>query len=169
MPGLAQFDPYALLAPLERRRVAYILVGSFARVIRGAEELPDSLELVPSLRPDNLRRLQQALDDLAARPLAGQEPDLAQWFGQSGAAVETTSEAGRLTMTAAPEGTRGHDDLRRAATREHLGHGLQPSVASLPDLARMLAARNHESELPKLYALRRLRQLEHNLGPQLGR
>src|ERR687892_1856245 len=31
------FDPYALLAALERRRVSYVLIGSFARILRGAE------------------------------------------------------------------------------------------------------------------------------------
>ena len=34
------FDPYAILEALERERVTYILIGSFARVVRGAEHQP---------------------------------------------------------------------------------------------------------------------------------
>ena len=55
-----------MLAALDRRRVAYVVIGSFARVVRGAEELPDGLDVVASLRPENLHRLEEALVDLQA-------------------------------------------------------------------------------------------------------
>ncbi|HSJ94099.1 MAG TPA: hypothetical protein VK896_08695, partial [Gaiellaceae bacterium] len=64
MPQPPLFDPYAILAALERRRVAYVVIGSFARVVRGAEELPDGLDIAPSLRPQNSQRLEEALVDL---------------------------------------------------------------------------------------------------------
>jgi hypothetical protein len=50
MPDARTFDPYALLGALERRRVAYVVIGAFARVIHGADELTDGLDIVPSLR-----------------------------------------------------------------------------------------------------------------------
>lgn len=56
------FDPYAILTALERQRVSYVLIGSFARVIQGTEELTHGLDLVPSLRMENLRRLTLALE-----------------------------------------------------------------------------------------------------------
>ena len=59
-----------------------------------------------------------------------------------------------------PEGTRGYDDLRRAANREPLGQGLRPSVASPGDLARMLAALGRDEDAEKLHQLRRLIELE---------
>jgi len=65
------FDPYAILAALDRQRVAYVAIGSFARVVRGAEELPDGLDIVPSLQERNLKRLEEALVDLEARGVDG--------------------------------------------------------------------------------------------------
>ena len=60
-----------------------------------------------------------------------------------------------------PTGTRGYDDLRRWANREPLGHGVRPSVASISDHARMLAALDREHDLESLHTLRRLIELEH--------
>ena len=152
-----QFDPYAILAALERRRVAYVVIGSFARVIRGAEELPDGLDIAPSLRSQNLPRLDEALADLnvvGARVGVGESPD---------AVIRAASPAGELKIVPEPEGTRGYDDLRRAARREPLGRGLRPSVASVDDLARMLAAHGREEDRDRLRALRRLAELERGL------
>jgi hypothetical protein len=158
------FDPYAILAALERRRVAYVLIGSFARVVRGAEELPDGVDLAPSLRPRNVTRLEQALADLDAVDVDGDPLALGETLD---ALIEAKSPAGELKVVAEPEGTRGYDDLRRAATREPLGRGLRPSVASTGDLARMLAALGREQDEPKLHALRRVAELERSLGPEL--
>jgi hypothetical protein len=36
------------------------VIESFARVVRGAEEVPDGLDIVPSTRDENLRRLDEA-------------------------------------------------------------------------------------------------------------
>ena len=52
-----RFDPYGILAALEGQRVAYVLIGGFARVIQGTEELTEGLDLAPSLRPENLHAL----------------------------------------------------------------------------------------------------------------
>ena len=61
-----RFDPYATLEALESRGVSYVLIGAFARVIQGTEELTRGLDLAPSLRGDNLARLALAVDDLGA-------------------------------------------------------------------------------------------------------
>ena len=158
------FDPYALLAALDRRRVAYVVIGSFARVVRGAEELPDGLDIVPSLRPQNLERLEEALADLKTAGVDGARITLDETHN---ALTRATSPAGELKIVPEPEGTRGYDDLRRAATREPLGRGLRPSVASTGDLARMLAALGRHEDRPKLQALRRVAELERDLGPEL--
>lgn len=158
------FDPYAILAALDRRRVAYIVVGSFARVVRGAEELPDGLDIVPSLRPQNLERLREALADLEAVSLEGKPISLDE---TSDASIGAGSPAGELKIVPEPKGTRGYDDLRRAATREPLGRGLRPSVASTGDLARMLAALGRDEDRTKLQALRHVAELERSLGPEL--
>jgi hypothetical protein len=48
------FDPYAVLKTLDRHRVTYIVIGVFARVIHGIEELTRGVDIVPSTRPENL-------------------------------------------------------------------------------------------------------------------
>ena len=161
------FDPYAILAALDRQRVTYIVIGAFARVVRGAEELPDGLDIAPSLRAENLRRLDVALRDLEAVRVDGKELSLDETAVANEAVIETTSPVGELKIVPEPEGTRGYDDLRRAATREHLGRGLRPSVASTGDLARMLGALGREENAPKLQALRQVAELERSLGHDL--
>lgn len=161
------FAPYAILAALDRRRVTYVVIGSFARIIRGAEELPDGLDIVPSLRAENLRRLEDALHDLDAVGVDGGQVSLDKATLTNDALTEATSPAGELKIVPEPEGTRGYDDLRRAATREHLGRGLRPTVASTGDLARMLAALGREQDAPRLRALRQVAELERSIGHEL--
>jgi hypothetical protein len=158
-----RFDPYAILTALERQRVTYILIGGFARVIQGTEELTHGLDLVPSLRAENLRRLGLALDGLDARLPDGKRPGLEEDLPRQ-AVLELRSGAGELKIVPEPAGTRGgYDDLRRAATREPLGQGLRPQVASLGDLARMAAALGRDQDLEPLRQLRILAELERSL------
>jgi len=72
-----RFDPYAILEALERERVTYILIGGLARVIEGSDELTRGVDLTPSTRPENLRRLEVALGSLDARPRDGRTLSLA--------------------------------------------------------------------------------------------
>jgi len=158
-----RFDPYAILAALERHRVSYVLIGGFARVLQGTEELTHGLDLAPSLRPENLRRLGLALEDLDARLPNGKQPALDRDLATQ-EVLELLTDAGELKVVPEPVGTRsGYDDLRRAATREPIGRGLRPSVASIGDLARMLAALGRDQDLPPLQQLRTLAELERSL------
>ena len=82
--------------------------------------------------------------------------------------IELESPRGELKIVPEPAGTRGgYDDLRRAATREPLGRGLRPSVASIGDLARMLAALGREQDLEPLRQLRVLAELELGLSREI--
>jgi hypothetical protein len=162
----ASFDPRGLLAALDRNRVAYIIVGAFARVVQGADEVTRGIDIVPSTQEQNLRRLDAALAQLGARRPDGTEPTLADTDGPE-PVVELTTDRGELKIIPEPEGTRGYEDLRRAATREHIGQGLRPAVASLGDLSRMLAALGREEDMPKLLDLRRLAELEISHGIEI--
>jgi hypothetical protein len=163
------FDPYALLTALERRRVTYVLIGGLARIIQGTEELTHGLDLAPSLRAENLRRLGLALDDLDARFPNGKRPGLDRDLPRQ-AVLELRTDAGELKIVPEPAGSRGgYDDLRRAATREPIGRGLRPRVASVGDLARMLAALGRERDLAPLQQLRTLAELERSLIREIGR
>ena len=153
-----------MLAALERHRVNYVLIGAFARVIQGTEEITHGLDLAPSMRTENLRRLGAALDELDAR-----HPDVAVSLERDlarGPVLELRTSAGELKVVPEPAGTRhGYDDLRRAATREPLGRGLRPQVASIGDLARMSAALGRDRDIEPLRQLRTLAELEHRLEP----
>ena len=145
------FDPYAILTALERQRVAYVVVGSFARVIHGVDEIAHGLEITPSRQPPNLARLQRALHELGAIE-GGANPAPSEGT--------FTTEHGLLSVVWEPAGSRrGYTDLRRAASREPIGRGLRPPVASAADLAGMLSALGREEDRPAILALRRLIRL----------
>jgi hypothetical protein len=148
------FDPRAVLSALDRHRVSFIVIGGLARVIEGADEITMGVDITPSTRPENLRRLEEALAELG---VGETEVDAEQ-------PTTVATLYGELRVVPVPAGTRGYDDLRRAAVREPLGQGLRPAVASKGDLARMLSALGREEDAEKLHQLRRLIELEHELG-----
>jgi hypothetical protein len=162
------FDPIAILRALDQRRVAYIVIGALGRVIQGSDEVTDGLDIVPSTREENVRKLGLALDDLNARPVDGKPLVLEQKLPDE-PVLKLETDAGELKVVAEPAGTRGYDDLRRDASREPLGSGLRPSVASLGDAARMLAALGRDEDLDRLRMLRRVIELERQLGLGLER
>lgn len=160
------FDPYELLSVLQARNVSFVVVGAFARVVRGTRELTEGIDITPSMREENLTRLEAALADLDARRTDGKTLDLRSL---PGAVVELETRAGELKLVREPAGTRGYDDLRRRADREPLGRGLRPQIAATDDLARMLGALNRDQDVERLLRLRRLMNLEHQLGRELRR
>ena len=130
------------------------MIGGLARVIEGADETTTGVDITPSTKPENLRRLSEALDELGAA-----ETDL-----DTEGLTTLMTRYGELRVVPLPVGTRGYDDLRRAAIREPIGQGLRPAVASKGDLARMLSALGRDENVEKLRQLRRLIELEHELG-----
>lgn len=163
----AQFDPYALLGALERRRVSFIVIGALGRVLHGSGEVTDGLDIVPSLNEESLRRLDLALDDVNARTRQGRrarvERDL---VGRP--VLELQTDAGELKLIPEPAGTRGYDDLRRRASREPIGQGLRPQVASVDDHARMLAVLARDQDRLPLRHTQRLIELSHELNRGLS-
>ena len=148
---------------LDARYVAYIVIGGFARVIHGTDELTRGLDIVPSTRPENIRQLGDALAATSRHDVktAGSSDSTRAPPGQPLLAL--TTDAGELKIVREPAGTRGYDDLRRAATRKPLGQGVRPSVASTGDLARMLGALGRDQDLENLRMLRRLIELDRDL------
>jgi hypothetical protein len=163
MPGGRQdFDPRVLLSALERSYVNCVVIGGLARVIRGSGEITHDLDVCPSLSKDNIPRLQSALAELNASRDDGHGLALAD-DGLGDELVELATNAGRLTLVPSPAGApSGFLDLRRAATNEHLGHGLRPLVASTGDLARLAAALHRDQDIARLPQLRRVMELEAN-------
>jgi hypothetical protein len=162
----AVFDPYELLGALQARTVNFVVIGAFARVVHGTRELTDGIDITPSMREENLVRLEQSLADLDARRADREALDLRN-VEEPVVGLET--RAGELKLVPEPAGTRGYDDLRRRADSEPLGRGLRPQIASADDLARMLGALDREQDVERLLRLRRLMNLQHGLSHELGR
>jgi hypothetical protein len=168
MTQRAAFDPRGILAALDRNYVAYVLIGGLARVIRGADEVTQGVDVCPSVRPENLERLGRALGELEAKP-AGRGKLVLEEAIQREPVLALRTARGELKIVPEPAGTRrGYDDLRRAATREHIGHGLRPSVASAADLARMMATLGREADAERLRELRRIMEIEVRPERSLG-
>lgn len=161
---MASFDPVSILAALERHRVSYVAIGELAGVIHGSGMATQTVEITPSLKPENLGRLAGALADLGATTrqttrLAQLQPDSER--------LSVATDRGGLVITPTPLGSRGYDDLRRAAQREPLGRGVRAPVASLPDLIRTLDASARPELAPLERRLRRATELERTIAPDL--
>lgn len=157
----SQFDPYAILGELESSRVAYVLIGGLARVLQGSDEDTQGVDLVPSQRPDNFERLSRALAQMGAQPRDG---GLLRLHTLSAPVVVLDSPAGEVAVVTAPAGTRGYEDLRRKASRLHLGEGLRPRVAAAGDLVRMLEALARPEQAEATRMMRRVVELDRGLG-----
>ena len=152
------FDPYATFEALDGERVSYVVVGGFARVVHGSAETTRGLDIVPSLREENLRRLGRALEALEARGPDRRRVDAASLA--SSEPIEARTRAGELKLVPTPWGTRGYDDLRIRSFRENLGRGVRPAIASVVDCVRMLEASGRNRDRERLERLRRLMELE---------
>jgi RimJ/RimL family protein N-acetyltransferase len=115
---------------LEREKVGYVVIGGFARVVHGSAEITRGLDIAPSLRESDLRRLGQALDELGASRSGGLTPEALATEER----VTLATTAGSLALIPTPWGTRGYDELRIRANRENLGRGLRPRIAFTVDL-----------------------------------
>ncbi|HET9545406.1 MAG TPA: hypothetical protein VFO88_07495 [Gaiellaceae bacterium] len=167
MAAEERFDPLALVAAFEREGASYVLVGALARVLQGADELTRGVDFTPSLREKNLERVEAALEHLEAQAADRRKTSVAERIVRGEEVIRYRTRAGELKLVPRPEGTEGYDDLRRRARREYLGQGVRAQVASINDLARMLAAREREQDLEPLLALRRLHELERTIGRSL--
>jgi hypothetical protein len=161
MPPAAEpaFDPIGIFKKLDRARVSYIVIGGLARVLQGTDELTNGVDIVPAMREENLRRLDVVLEELKARRRGGKKT-LALVDVD---VLELETDLGELKVVPEPAGTRGYDDLRRAASREHLGSGVRVAIASVGDLARMTAAFGREQDEPALRMLHRIAEIDRRL------
>ncbi len=168
--AVERYDPRAILAALERNYVNYVLIGGLAQVLRGADQFTRGVDVCPSFAADNLDRLSRATSELDAKRVDGRPLALTDEALGSEPVISLSTRAGLLQVIGSPEGApKGYVDLRRAATKEHLGGGVQPLVASTGDLARMAAALHSERDMARLPQLRRIMELEADRGQTLSR
>ncbi len=161
-----RFDPLAILATLERNYVSYVLIGGLAQVLRGADLVTTGVDVCPSFVRNNLVRLSDAINELDVTGTEGRPVVLDEQALMREPVLEMFTGAGELSVIPSPAGVpNGYVDLRRAASREDLGQGVRPVVASAGDLAAMAAALGRERDLERLPALRRIVELEAHRHP----
>lgn len=167
---MAEADPLEILRALERHGVRYVLIGAAAARIAGAPVVTEDVDITPATDPKNLERLAAALRELGARLRSSAQPEGVLFPVEAemltSAEIWTlTTSAGDLDVCFTPAGTRGYDDLRREASREHLGKGLIVTVASLRDVIRSKETAGRDKDLGQLPLLRRtleeIREREH--------
>ncbi len=158
----ARFDPYAILRELQGARVYFVVIGALARVIQGSDEVTRGVDLTPSMSPQNLEKLQQALENLNARRPDGKPLDVRGLDPEREPVVVLESDTGEIKIVPQPTGTRGQDDLRHRARLESLGEGLRPDVASAGDLVRMLEAHGAADPIT-METMRRVVELDRGL------
>jgi hypothetical protein len=157
-PGTS-FDPRAIIDAFERNYVDYVLIGGLAQVLRGADIVTTGVDICPSFAKGNLERLNSAIAELRAPPSRSRPLDEEALTEKP--AVRVKLGTGEVKVIGAPAGIpNGFVDLRRAATREDLGHGLRPLVASSGDLAAMAAALDRKGDRERVAMLRRIVELE---------
>ena len=154
------FDPRAILASLERSGAVYIVIGGLARVLRGADETTTGVDICPSPTADNLGRLARGLAELRATRIDGFDLQVTEQSLSDESMLELATPFGELKVILAPAGVpRGFVALRGAASKENLGHGLQPYVASVGDLAVMAAALHRPQDIERLPELLRITEI----------
>ena len=159
MPA-AEPDPLEILRVLEQHGVRYVLIGAVAARLAGAPVVTEDIDVTPATDRANLERLAAALRELDARLRSAADPDGvlfpvdAEMLASADMWTLTTT-AGDLDVCFTPSGTRGYSDLRREATRERLGKGLDVIVASLRDVIRSKEAAGRDKDLAQLPLLRR--------------
>lgn len=159
---MSDFDPLSILGALERHRVAYVLIGDLAGVLHGTDLTADTVEITPSLKPENIERLDRVFGDLGVTPKLR---EVLQEVTPESPSTTIPTSRGVIALTAVPSGTAGYDDLRRAARREPLGRGIRAPVASAPDIIRAVSGAGRHELLE--HRLRRLIDLERSLSPEM--
>lgn len=152
-----------ILRTLEQHGVDYVLIGGLAATIHGSPLRTDDVDVCPRRTGSNLRKLAAALEALDAKeyePHKGELVDRA--WDETTLAGDATwilgTAWGRLDLVFEPDGTKGYEDLARAAVEYDVG-GVHLRVASLEDVIRSKEAADRPRDREQLPTLRRLLDL----------
>jgi hypothetical protein len=170
------YQPDQILEVLERYEVSYVVIGGLAAEIHGSPYITRDVDVTPARNRENFSKLAAALTELEAKlrvpgldePI---EVPLDERSFQQGTTWTYVTRHGNLDIALLPDGTRGYDDLRRAATRERLTDNLEVLVAALSDVIRSKEAAGREKDRAVLPALRQVLERSRELkrrGPSIG-
>lgn len=140
-----------------------MLIGGLAATIHGSPLRTDDVDVCPRKTEPNLRKLATALRSLDAKEYDPHKGELVDrdWDAETLAADPTWilgTASGRLDLVFEPDGTKGYEDLARAAVGMDVG-GVRMRVASLEDVIRSKEAANRPRDREQLPTLRRLLDL----------
>jgi hypothetical protein len=168
------YRPDELLEVLERHGVLYVVIGGLAAELRGSPYVTRDVDVTPARTRENYVKLAAALRELEAKRRV---PDLDQplevplderSFDQ-GTTWTYVTKHGYLDVALLPDGTKGYDDLRRAATREQLTDTVTVSVAALSDVIRSKEAAGREKDRAVLPVLRQVLERAHRIEGETPR
>ena len=129
------FSPRGVLRALSEQDVAFVFVGMGAGYVQGAPYPSTNTDFTPRLDPGNLRKVEQVLRGLAARPLKHdlwhpvEDPNVAGFR-------RVLTSAGMVNVVDALPGVGNYHRLMEHADLLDLGEGLSVWVASLEDVIR---------------------------------
>lgn len=155
-------DVEVIITALEEHDVDYVVIGGFAAELYDVAIPPTrNIDITPSVDPENLARLADALIELEARfrvvdgPPDGVEVPggvTAEWLASMLTATFTTS-AGPFDICVRPAGTAGFEDL--VQNRRYVSYqDYEVPVASLEDVIRSKEAVGRVKDLLVIPALR---------------
>lgn len=154
------FDPVRVLQYLNAGGVRYVVIGGVAANILGSPTVTADVDICYARDRPNLEALAQVLRALNAQ-LRGADPGLPFRLDaktlNAGGTFTFVTDAGDLDVLATPAGTRGFDDLIRAATPTDVD-GISILVADIDDLIRMKLAAARPKDLIEAEVLGALRE-----------
>jgi len=155
------YRPDEILEVLERHHVLYVVIGGLAAELRGSPYVTRDVDVTPARTRENFTRLAAALRELEATLRVPNLDDtlvipLDERTFEQGTTWTFVTKHGYLDIALLPDGTRGYDDLRRAATREQITDTVTIFVASLADVIRSKEAAGREKDRAVLPILRQV-------------
>jgi len=141
-------DADALLGPLSRHGVDFVIIGGLAGLIHGSAYPTYDIDIAYSRESGNLERLASALGEMGVT-LRGApadlpfKPDLATLTAGANFTFETPH--GNFDILGHDAGISGYEDLRREAVSERID-GIEVKVASIDHLIAMKRAANRTKD-----------------------
>lgn len=157
-----RFEPDQLLKRLVDRDIRFVIIGGFAAQAHGSPSLTGDLDIVPSWDRENLAKVADMLDEIAAvrhgvAPSAPRMPPLDGRTLLGGAVFTLNTQFGRFDLLANPDPGLDHAELRRNAIKVEM-FGLPVLAAGLDDLIAMKRAAGRPKDRIELEILGALRE-----------
>jgi hypothetical protein len=155
-----RYEPFELLATLNRHEVRYIVIGGIAGNILGSPTITGDIDICYDRRRENLTHLVAALRELNAKPRLyppGVPFILDEHTIRNGDTFTFETALGNFDCLATPSGTGGFDDLALRAAPFTIGTSVDVTVCALDDLIRMKTAAGRPKDLIELEYLNALK------------